>query len=82
MYKLLDLENFDGVLRVEDNAQISNPCNGWSRDWQAYQDWLAAGGVPEAADQSPEVVEETKEQVLARAAAMMAEVQALIAGVK
>jgi hypothetical protein len=33
------------VIRTADQAHIPNdPAN---RDWQEYQDWLAAGGVPD-----------------------------------
>jgi DNA anti-recombination protein RmuC len=36
--------NPDVILRLPDNAWIPNdPAN---TDWQAYQEWLAQGGVP------------------------------------
>lgn len=37
-----------GVIRVADQAGI--PADADNLDWQAYQAWLAAGGVPEPAD--------------------------------
>jgi len=43
---------FDGVLRAADGAAIPNDAN--NVDWQAYQAWLAAGGVPD-----PELLEST-----------------------
>jgi hypothetical protein len=46
--------NSDGVLRVEDNAYIPN--DGGNRDWQEYQDWLAAGNTPDPAPPLPEIV--------------------------
>lgn len=39
------------VIRTTDGASIPNdPAN---RDWREYQDWLAAGGVPDNADPPP-----------------------------
>lgn len=35
----------DMVLRTADNASI--PHDPANRDWVEYQDWLAAGGVPD-----------------------------------
>jgi hypothetical protein len=43
---------FDGVLRTIDKAAIPN--DAANVDWQAYQAWLADGGVPD-----PELLEPT-----------------------
>jgi hypothetical protein len=48
------ITNYDGVLRIEDNAHIPN--DGGNADWQIYQQWLADGGVPDPAPPLPEVV--------------------------
>ena len=40
-----------GVRRVSDNAFI--PDDPQNRDWQAYQAWLKAGGVPNPAPPPP-----------------------------
>jgi hypothetical protein len=37
-------ELMDGILRVADDAFIPNDPE--NTDWQAYQEWLAAGNVP------------------------------------
>lgn len=37
------ISNSDAVLRYSDQAHI--PPDGGNRDWQAYQDYVAAGGV-------------------------------------
>lgn len=40
-----------GVLRLGDGAHITDdPAN---RDWQEYQNWLADGNTPQAADPPP-----------------------------
>ena len=47
MYKLLKF----GVRRIADGACI--PDAAGNSDWRKYQEWLAAGGVPEPADPDP-----------------------------
>ena len=43
-YKYSDGTIADGIKRLPDNAYIPNdPAN---TDWQAYQEWLAAGNTP------------------------------------
>ena len=39
------LTNSNAVIRTIDNAYISN--DTLNSDWREYQDWLAAGGVPD-----------------------------------
>lgn len=43
-YKLYEF----GVIRLRDGASFQEDAD--NADWREYQDWLAAGGVPEAAD--------------------------------
>ena len=57
-----------GVRRVSDNAFI--PDDPQNRDWQAYQAWLAAGGVPNSAPPLPPSVPQS---------VMMWQLQAVIA---
>ena len=45
-YKLIN--GYTGVIRLDDMATI--PPDGNNKDWQAYQDWLAAGNTPTPAD--------------------------------
>ncbi len=40
----------NGVIRLHDGAVI--PATDGNRDWQAYQDWVAAGNAPLPADVS------------------------------
>ena len=40
-----------GAQRLADGACI--PPDGANADWRAYQDWLAAGGSPQPAEQPP-----------------------------
>lgn len=61
-YKLVI--NFDGVRRLADGALIANqPLN---RDWRKYQEWLAAGNTPAAADPlpvpSPRIIQDEQER--------------------
>jgi hypothetical protein len=49
-YQLTNIQGFDGVRRVADNAFI--PDHGGNRDWQAYLEWLAAGNEPDPASLS------------------------------
>ncbi len=42
----------DGIVRVEDGAFI--PATLGNRDWREYQDWIAAGNTPLAADLPPQ----------------------------
>lgn len=51
MYKL---NRHGGVIRLADRAYI--PENTGNRDWREYQEWLAAGNVPEPV----ETLDETK----------------------
>lgn len=48
-YKLVN--NGLGVIRFADPQFI--PCDPTNPDWLAYQDWLNAGGRPDAADDAP-----------------------------
>ena len=49
-YQLTETDS--AVIRTEDGAYIPNdPAN---RDWVEYQDWLAAGGVPDPYVPPPE----------------------------
>lgn len=49
MYRLST--RWGGVVRLIDGATIpDDPGNG---DWQAYQEWLAAGNAPDPADPLP-----------------------------
>lgn len=40
-----------GVIRLWDGAHV--PAAPGNRDWQAYEAWLAGGGVPESAPELP-----------------------------
>lgn len=44
-----------GVTRLSDDSCIPPDPN--NRDWCAYQEWLVAGGVPDAAPAPPEPTE-------------------------
>ena len=48
-YELTNIAGFNGVRRVADGAFIPNA--GANTDWQAYQEWLAAGNKPDPAPQ-------------------------------
>jgi hypothetical protein len=49
MYKLT--HNSNTVTRLADNAFI--PADNGNRDYREYQEWLAAGNTPQAADIPP-----------------------------
>lgn len=48
------LTSSDAVIRKQDGARI--PDDPSNRDWVAFQDWLAAGGVPDPYVPPPEPV--------------------------
>lgn len=52
-YKL----SFFGVKRMADGAHIP-PSNG-NLDWQKYQQWLAAGNIPDPKDPDPTPVDQS-----------------------
>jgi hypothetical protein len=51
MYKLIKDSN--AIIRLFDGAVIPNAPNG---DWKLYEEWLAAGNTPQAADSEPVAV--------------------------
>jgi hypothetical protein len=54
----------DVVIRTADGATIpSDPAN---RDWIEYQDWLAAGGVPDPYVPPPKITVENTSDFIAR----------------
>lgn len=58
-YKLL--KNSNGVQRLEDGAFI--PDHPGNRDWQDYQNWLALGNTPAAAQSLEEVQADKKAEI-------------------
>jgi hypothetical protein len=53
VYKLYNMQGVQttGVSRHDDDGSISYiPNDEGNRDWKAYQDWLAEGNTPEAAE--------------------------------
>ena len=66
------------VIRTEDSASI--PFDGMNADYQAYQAWCNAGGIPDPADPEPAPVEAPKPSVAdlqAQLAALTAQITAL-----
>ncbi|GEM_PF-6832829 len=61
-----------GVIRLRDTSYIPD-CDG-NRDWQEYQEWLAAGNVPEPA-QTPEEVAAEEAAAAAEKALIQAKAQ-------
>ena len=54
----------DAVIRTKDNASIPNdPAN---RDWIEYQDWIAAGGVPDPYVKPPKITVDNTSDFIAR----------------
>ena len=47
----LHMNNAPGIIRDADSANI--PADPLNRDWETYQAWLAAGGVPNPAPPAP-----------------------------
>lgn len=64
---ILFAENYklyvDGVLKLSDNAYI--PPDIKNKDWQEYQNWLAAGNTPQA-DDLPEIIKEMLRRMQSR----------------
>jgi hypothetical protein len=54
----------DAVIRTADNATI--PADPANRDWQEYQNWLAAGGVPDPYVKPPKITVENTSDFIAR----------------
>ena len=52
------------VIRTADQASIPNDLA--NRDWVAYQDWLAAGGVPDPYVKPPKITVENTSDFIAR----------------
>jgi len=52
MYQLMN--NFDGILRIEDLAWIPNDPNNY--DWRQYQEWLKKGNLPQEIQGSADVL--------------------------
>lgn len=74
MYKLAQL----GVIRLADGANI--PAKDGNRDWQAYQEWLAAGNTPLPADPEPTPIDLSNVDNLERALKALALVVADVSG--
>ncbi len=62
MYKL---NPFGGVVRLSDSAFI--PEAAGNRDWDEYQEWLAAGNTPEPAETLNEIKSRRKAEISAEA---------------
>jgi hypothetical protein len=54
----------DAVIRTADGATI--PADPANRDWIEYQDWLAAGGVPDPYVKPPKITVEDTSDFIAR----------------
>jgi hypothetical protein len=54
----------DAVIRTADGAYI--PADPANRDWIEYQDWLAAGGVPDPYVKPPKITVENTSDFIAR----------------
>jgi hypothetical protein len=54
----------DAVIRTADGACI--PADPANRDWIEYQDWLAAGGVPDPYVKPPKITVENTSDFIAR----------------
>jgi hypothetical protein len=48
MYKLINRQGWEAIIRIEDNTTI--PMDEANTDYQAYLTWVAEGNTPEPAE--------------------------------